>query len=253
MNKIFHVAPVLFTFGLLAAPAWAETERIEKTFPLKSGGTVSVDNVNGDVEIEAWDRDEVQVVATKRGSSREALERVEVRMDARDNAVRISTHYNEQRGWSWRKETGDVDYVIQVPRHAELRDVELVNGALRIQGVKGQVNASTVNGRIEALDLGGDAAIETVNGSIDATFDQVGGKQRIDIESVNGRIELRLPKSADASVDASTVHGRISNDFGIEVDKGEYVGSDMRGKIGSGSARISLETVNGSISVDANN
>ena len=50
-----------------------------------------------------------------------------------------------------------------------------------------------------------------------------------------------------ADVRAETVNGRISNDFGIEVHKGKYVGSSMNGAVGAGGPTIELETVNGAI------
>ena len=55
--------------------------------------------------------------------------------------------------------------------------------------------------------------------------------------------------SPDVDIEASTVHGRIRNDFGLEVDRGEYVGRSLRGSVGSGGARIDLSNVNGSIDI----
>ena len=40
--------------------------------------------------------------------------------------------------------------------------------------------------------------------------------------------------TGSAEIRAETVNGRISNDFGIEVKKGKYVGSSMNGSIGGG-------------------
>jgi DUF4097 and DUF4098 domain-containing protein YvlB len=50
-------------------------------------------------------------------------------------------------------------------------------------------------------------------------------------------------------VRASTVHGGITNDFGLQVRHGEYVGHNLEGQIGTGGPRIKLETVNGSIKI----
>jgi DUF4097 and DUF4098 domain-containing protein YvlB len=50
-------------------------------------------------------------------------------------------------------------------------------------------------------------------------------------------------------VEAETVNGSISaDDFGLEAEKG-FVGRDLSGEIGGGDARISLDTVNGSIKI----
>ncbi|HET6564500.1 MAG TPA: hypothetical protein VFG52_03730, partial [Xanthomonadales bacterium] len=55
---------------------------------------------------------------------------------------------------------------------------------------------------------------------------------------------------ASARVSAETLNGGINgDDFGLEVDKGSFVGKDMDGNIGSGEARIDLDTVNGGIRI----
>lgn len=237
--------------GLLLVPAtsFAFDKTFSQTYPLKAGGVFALDNVNGDVEIEAWDRAEVSVDATVTSRTQQGLDRVEIRVKASEDRVEVETHYAESKGWSWGNDGGEVDYTIKVPRTAELRDVELVNGSLRIEGVPGRVSASTVNGKIVASGLGGDLSLESVNGKVEASFDTLGDRQRIEIESVNGPVELRLPKNASFDVEASTVHGDIDNDFGLEVEHGQYVGHDLKGKVGAGNTRIKLENVNGAIKI----
>ena len=45
------------------------------------------------------------------------------------------------------------------------------------------------------------------------------------------------------------VNGNITNEFGLTVDRGEWVGRSMEGVLRSGGARITIETVNGSIDI----
>ena len=94
-----------------------------------------------------------------------------------------------------------------------------------------------------------DAEFSTVNGNLEVAFDELGGGQQVSLESVNGSLKLTVPSHADAEFDASTVHGRISNDLGLEVEKGRWVGSSLKGSLGGGSAQVTLENVNGSIDI----
>ena len=113
----------------------------------------------------------------------------------------------------------------------------------------GSVAAESVNGGLEIQDLVDDASLSTVNGSIDAEFSRLEGQQRVKAETVNGRISITLPENADVEVSADTLNGGINGrDFGLETDKG-FVGSDLNGKIGNGSARLNVDTVNGSIKI----
>ncbi len=60
---------------------------------------------------------------------------------------------------------------------------------------------------------------------------------------------MSLPSSASAELQAKTVNGRISNGFGIPVNRHRFVGSDLSGTLGSGGARIEVHTVNGTIDI----
>ena len=75
---------------------------------------------------------------------------------------------------------------------------------------------------------------------------------RVEADAVNGKITLYLPSACSARVTAETVNGSIdADDFGLEPEKG-FVGRDLSGEIGGGDARISLNTVNGSIRLKKN-
>ncbi len=71
----------------------------------------------------------------------------------------------------------------------------------------------------------------------------------IELGSVNGSVTLIIPSDTNASVRAGTVHGGISNDFGLLVKHGEYVGHSLDGQIGTGGPKIKLANVNGGITI----
>lgn len=228
------------------------TETIDKTFPLAVGGTVSVENINGDVTFEVWGSQEVRVLAVKQASSQKRLDGLKVEIDADEDSIYIDTEHPSSRGWGfWGDNKGSqkVTYTITVPANARLRDVELINGRLEVSGVEGGVEATTVNGRISASGLAGSVELETVNGSMEVECTRLSSGDRVQLESVNGGVELYLATSVSARVEAETVNGSIKNDFGIEVKKGRWVGRSMSGEIGSGDVPIDISTVNGSIRV----
>lgn len=241
---------LLLAIGSAGAAGAAEQDFAE-TFPLAPGGRVSLDNVNGDVHIEGWPNAEVKVEYTKRARTAAGLDRMEVRIDASESRIRIETEYSKgDRSWfDWGDSGGEVEYRLWVPGTARLDGIELVNGRLEISGVEGELTAELVNGDVDAKGLLGSVEIETVNGDVEIEMPALAPDRRVRIESVNGSIELVFPAGVGADVEASTVHGRISNDFGLEVKRGRYVGRSMNGRIGGGGARIELENVNGGIRI----
>jgi DUF4097 and DUF4098 domain-containing protein YvlB len=62
-------------------------------------------------------------------------------------------------------------------------------------------------------------------------------------------VVLIIPSDANAIIRAGTVHGAITNEFGLKVQHGEYVGHDLSGQLGTGGVRIKLGNVNGGISI----
>ncbi len=232
------------------ASALKMTEEFDFSYPLTADGRLSLENINGDVTIEAWDQNEVSIKAVKRGRSQEALDNATIDIDVRADRIHIETRYDQDdRGWSSKRDSASVDYTIFVPRTAELDEIELVNGSLDLEGVAGDVHASLVNGRVNASSLTGNVEISTVNGQLEIELAALDSDRSIDLNSVNGSLTLEIPSGVNADVEASTVHGNIRNDFGLSVDSSGFVGSELRGAIGSGGARVELSNVNGSISI----
>lgn len=250
-----HQTLCLYTCLLLlflAPTSWADlTEEGSATHPLGSQGRISLENINGNVTIESWQRNEVEIRWTISAESQHGLDRVEVQIDTRSESVSIDTDYSRQKS-KWRGDSASVEFWLKVPVGARLSEISLINGSLKLTDLAGNIDASLVNGKLRASGLSGDVELSTVNGSIEVSFDRLGGSQRVDLDSVNGSLEIRIPRNSDAEIEASTVHGRIRNDFGLEVDKGRYVGSDLKGTLGNGSARVELDNVNGSIDIEAN-
>jgi DUF4097 and DUF4098 domain-containing protein YvlB len=248
-NCTVMMSVVLVTAGLVAAGAGYEAI-VDQSYPLAAGGSVALENINGDVSIEVWERNEVRVYAVKSASTLELLDELEVKVDADNNQVRIDTHYPSMNGSDHgHRRFTKVEYTVTVPRTAILDEIELVNGNLTVVGIEGGIDAETVNGNIMVRDCAGSASLGTVNGGIEAHIDRLDYDDKLDVESVNGQLDLYLASSLGADLSADTVNGSLKNDFGIEVRKGKYVGSDFHGSVGGGGAKVSLETVNGSINV----
>ena len=249
MNCAVMMSLALVTTVWVAAGAEYE-EIVDQSYPLTAGGSVALDNVNGDVSIEVWERNEVRVYAVKSASSQELLDGLEVKIDTDNNQVRIDTRYPSMSGSDdGHHRFTKVEYTLTVPRTAMLDEIDLVNGNLAVVGVEGGVDVDTVNGNIVVRDCAGSADLGTVNGSVEAHVDRLASGNKLDMESVNGQLDLYLASSIGADLRAESVNGSLKNDFGIDVHKGKYVGSDFRGSIGGGGADVSLETVNGSINV----
>jgi len=229
----------------------ALTEEFHQTYALTADGRVELDNINGDVRISSWDRNEVKVDAVKYANTKERLEEAKIEIDSRSDSISIRTKYpdhNQSWNWGWHNNPASVEYTLTVPRTVRLDEIKLINGSLNVTGVSGEVNASCINGRLEAHNLAGRARLSTINGRLEARFDQLDGHS-VELSSVNGSVELTIPSDSKAELEASTVSGGINNDFGLHVNHHQFVGHDLRGELGTGGTHIKLEDVNGRIEI----
>src|ERR1700751_5434862 len=156
----------------------ALTEEFHQTYPITSDGRVELDNINGPVHISSWDRNEVKVDAVKYADTKEQLDEAKIQVEAGKEYVSIRTRYpDHDHTWNSgsHNNPASVEYTLTVPRTARLDEINLVNGALDVAGISGEVRASCVNGQLEAHDLAGRAELSTVNGRLTAEFRQLGG------------------------------------------------------------------------------
>jgi len=245
-NKLFLTAVILAGYTSLASADI--TDVIEKSYDFGKNGRISLSNINGDVAITACDCDQVKITATVSASDQETRDRIKVKVNASGSKLSIETKYAKQDNSHRNKNNNSsVEYKLSVPNDVALDQIELVNGDLTIRGVTGELDAELVNGELTSDGMTANTEVELVNGDMEITFQSLDHADKIKLESVNGDIIVRLPSDANFNVDAETVSGRISNEFGIEVNKGRYVGSDMKGMIGNGSVSLSMENVNGRI------
>ena len=244
-----NAAPVL-TNELVIAD---EIEKFEQTYPLSKNGNVSVSNVNGSITVEAWDRDEVKLEATKIADTKESLADVDIRVEATADSFSVEADY---KSWKWRDKRNEnrnrkleVEFRLSVPRTAVLNEIETVNGSVTVSNFTNVTKISAVNGNVVATNLRGAANLSTVNGTVTADFDRVDGTSKINLSTVNGTVSLIVPSDVNATLKADSLNGNITNDFGLPVRKGQYVGRDLYGRVGTGEAQIKLSSVNGRLSI----
>lgn len=239
----------LATALLAHADSFPASETFSQSYPVAAQAELSLHNINGSVEIVAWDKNEVSLEAEKRTRTSEDLPKIHIEVNASAQSIEISTHY-ERTGWGWFGSTvkGAVHYKLMVPASMKLQKIDVVNSNVTIHDVSGTVEAYSVNGTIRATGLSTGARLKTVNGNIEASFASTSTSPEIYAKTVNGSCKIALPEAASADLSASTVNGRVNCEFPIEAVRMSR--TKLKGHIGQGKgASIEARSVNGNISV----
>ena len=224
---------------------------------LAAGKRLEVKGVNGDVRAVLASGAEAVVNARKQ-ARRSDPDEVEIKVVESEDGITICAVYptprrareenNCEPGDRWRSSTDNndvtVDFEVQVPAGVTFNG-KTVNGEMSAEGLKGDVQASTVNGSVRVTTTGL-AEASTVNGSVYAQLGRADWTNDLEFSTVNGGITLILPGKLDTEIRANTVNGDIETDWPLTIS-GRFSNRRIRGTIGAGGRALSLSTVNGEI------
>jgi hypothetical protein len=235
---------LLLLAAVWAVPSYAISKEFNQSYPLQPGGSFELQNVNGTVDVQGWDRNEIEVHAVKTAKQKESdLDRVSIEVDARPDAVSIATHYPQNEGVEVA-----VEYTVHVPRGARVQHIGTVNGTLRIAGVENVEDLHTVNGNIEVFEAGGSVHAHTTNGNVHLELAHALDKAGATAETTNGSLVLAVPSDMQAEVEAHCLNGNFYSELPITMESTQRP-REMHGRLGRGGAPIHLRTVNGGIRV----
>lgn len=249
--KMTKASAVVWASVLLCMPALATT--VDVTRSIKPDGTVSVNNVAGEITITTWERNEVHVTGalgnkleliiseTSQGVQFEVKRidednrfdesRLELKVPTQASVVAEGVSSNitltGSRGASIRAETvsGDVDVEAETNR-ADLRSV---SGDVKFKGSTPRVSAESVSGDVFLSGVNGEVKVVTVSGDATLTADEVSiGK----FETVSGSLKLGLSVSGGGRVTVESMSGDV--DLKLPSNQqGEFNAQSFSGRISS--------------------
>jgi hypothetical protein len=223
-------------------------------YDFQPGGRLNVDNANGSVEIEGWDRQEVEISGVKYASRQRLLDELRIEIHNSPDAITIRTVRPYHPQWS-----AGARYTIRVPRqtvidrvdtsngpisvrnigtsgaHLQTLSLRTSNGRIRAENVTGVIDAQTSNGWVDLDEIDGGASVRTSNGLVTIRLNHLTDsplrvttsngavdltlrnqpQDAIHAETSNGSITLHLPADAGARLRADTSHSAISSDFDV--------------------------------------
>ncbi len=219
-----------------------------RSCPLTPTGELAINTTNGRINVTAGDGDTVTVTAeriVKAGTedvAKQQLALFEMKEDVKPDRVSIDS---TGRGFTMNV-SRRVNYTVTMPKGASLTLVS-TNGEILVTNIGGHFSAEATNGSVTATGLKQSAKVSTANGVVDLGFDAVAG-EGIAAETTNGMITVSLPNSTNADFSARVSNGAINRE-NLTLQVSEESRRRLDGRMGTGSARIRLETTNGAITV----
>jgi DUF4097 and DUF4098 domain-containing protein YvlB len=197
-------------------------------------GEVEIVNVSGKVEVDGWDRGEVEVT----GSAGDNVERVDVLSAGNRTSIHVVTR--SSRSWG---SDGEANLIVHVPARSAVT-ATLVSADFKVAGVAGDLKLQTVSGQLSG-DAGGDVRAGTVSGDVRLT---ARAAKTIEIKTISGDIHLM---GGGGDVDIATVSGSATLEL-AEVARARFksVSGDFTAALALlADGQIESESVSGDVSI----
>jgi len=207
-------------------------ESVDERRDIAAGARVTVENIAGEIEIQAWDRNEVYLTG-KLGSSVEELE-----INETGSGLEITVINRDERN------IDETILKLKVPGSVSIA-ASAVSADIEISGMNNdKLTGSSVSGDVVIRASSEWVSIESVSGNVAFS----GQTARISAESVSGDIEL---SGISGQIEATTVSGDMEVAAGI-VDRGSFetVSGDIRAVMElSASGKLRAESMSGDVTV----
>ena len=230
MKKMFFFCSVL-SFVFIAACViavvdysssegrWMPKSSFRRTLTLPSGGTVSLENARGDIEIEGWEEEKVEISAEERRVYLPARRLyvstwrqpdLEIQVKTSSDSISIETDPAIQKN-----ESRFVNYVLRVPRSIHLQSLRNESGDIRVADVYGSLDVDLGEGTIRVENFSGSVDIRLGSGDVEAELLDLRPEDEVRITTRGGDIQLYLEPQAEIWLEASAPQGSVVSDFDL--------------------------------------
>jgi DUF4097 and DUF4098 domain-containing protein YvlB len=254
---------------LLATPLLAQEQVTAKWSDPSRPGLLKVDSVWGSISIKTHATNDVTVTTTSRRNRVDdrIIRRPPPpettglrRIDSGGSAFTIesdSSNVITVTGGDLLSGIGDL--TIEVPKKTNL-NLQAQFGKITIDGVEGDIEATSFNGRISLTNVTGSVVAHSMNGTVAVSFQNIAEGKPMSFTSMNGNVDVTLPAASKANLKMRTALGGIYTDFDIQMATSSTnptqeqsglrrirVEKNINGTINGGGAEFDLRSQNGNI------
>ncbi len=219
----------------LAGPAFAAQD-ITKRATVAADATIDVSNVQGRVDVTAWDRNEVELTA------RLESDKDELTFEATERQVRIEVERPDNRKY---RGEDDAILTIKAPKNVRLL-VDTVSADITVNGTRGEQRLESVSGTIRTQAFDQRVSLHSVSG--DLILAGAGGKAPVSTENVSGTTRVTgVRGSYDGEAVSGDIHAAIAAADRVRTDSvsGDV---DIQAEL-TAAASVEMESISGAVAL----
>lgn len=187
---------------------------------------VTVDNINGDIEVIGYNGNDVQLLVTKTIKAR-SVEKIQeakqkVRLDITEDTNSIilyvdtpyrcrdgSVNYRGRRHYGYKV---TFDFELKIPHNTDIYLETINDGEIKVENFIGDYDVHNINGGIEMINISGSGKVYALNGEVKVVLDK---NPELDSSfgSLNGDVEVSFQPEFSADLRLKTFNGKVYTDF----------------------------------------
>ncbi len=217
-----------------------KTRHIEKKFTVNSGGNFNLETDAGEVFVDTWDTDEVQIVVDIEGNDKRT-QKFDVQFFQEGNTIKVVGKIKDHSFFKWNIGDLDVKYTITLPKKFSVT-ANTSGGNLKVRNVTGEVRCETSGGDVTAESIDGQTILNTSGGGIEANLI----KGNVKVETSGGDIRANditgdfKGNTSGGNINLNTIDGNVY---------AETSGGDIDLRVKGENKGISVHTSGGGITI----
>lgn len=241
---------IIAVYDYTGSTAFQPFEEFQRFLPFPPGGTLFLQNTDGNIEITGWEEHECEVYAERRlpytGERRLRILNFnnyipKIDIDSLENFIKIQTIPAPAEDAS-----NVVDYFIRVPEAVKLKGIINRRGDIVIADLYGEVYAETQKGDVFVENYSGSLYVSVENGNVEVRLFDLRKEDEIILSTTQGQITLYLQPEVSAKLEMFAPNGKIINEFSPE-NPSDLNKSSV--ELMEGNTWISVTTENGNITI----
>jgi hypothetical protein len=247
--------------GELVTSGWQKEEKdqsIEGAFR-----EIEIQGISGGIVVNVGEGSAIQVHSVKTAPSQTAMQALQVDIQTRQDRLVI----HEKREGFRLGNSGSISWEVSIPKGVKSIVAHTVSGSItlknvppgidqRLETVSGAIDTgyahdlhvNTTSGRVGFVFAGKSLDVHSISGAVHGSIQSIEKGGSMDIGTVSGSVSLEAYDALDAALSLKSLSGHVSCEFPGSFSQKRN--NSLEGRIGGGDARITVNTISGSISID---
>ena len=240
----------------------------QKNLVWHEGQRILVEEISGDIKVQAGSGNEVTIQGLKTVSSpsiarsRLEIKRLTMEVTSHRDEIKIVTC----RPRNWGRISAWIDYTITAPASAPVV-LKNVSGDVEVRKINNTVKAASVSGDVNLEEIGGDAEVRSVSGKVSIKncsnsllAETVSGDllyggtefyaEQLAFKTISGDVKITLPSGFSGKVRVVTVSGNITSNLPLQIvaKPGKKL---LEGTLGEGKTELTVSSVSGDVDISS--